>query len=92
MAERKGWDLTSTHSLEAAAEWIRSRSDAIVVMVVRGRDMAMAVDERCAPSDAADLVRELLPRMVEDVNRARAAKRDAETRKRAAAIAGHERV
>ncbi|MFZ0662143.1 MAG: hypothetical protein WAM66_05580 [Acidobacteriaceae bacterium] len=108
---RKPWDLGSTHALEGAAEWIRKRSDAIVVMVVRGGDVAFAVAEDgapsdadvvvrgadfafavaedCAPSDAAELVRELLPEMVEATNRARAATRDAQTRKRAASIAGH---
>jgi hypothetical protein len=83
------FDFTKTGGLRAAAEWIRSKSDAIVVMVIRGEDYAYAVDERCAPSDAAELVRELLPPMVEDANRRRTEKRDAETRKRAAAIAGH---
>lgn len=97
----KPWDLASTHALTGAAEWIRKRSDAIVVMVVRspqrrgpvagdpderGQDFAFAVAEECAPSDAAELVRELLPSMVEETNRARAARRDAQVRKRAAAI------
>jgi len=86
----KPWDLTSVHALEGAAEWIRKRGDAIVVMVVRGQDFAFAVDERCAPSDAAELVRDLLEQMVEEANRAREARRDAQTRKRAAAIAGHD--
>ena len=67
----KPWDLTSVHALEGAAEWIRKRGDAIVVMVVRGQDFAFAVDERCAPSDAAELVRDLLEQMVEEANRAR---------------------
>lgn len=90
MAEkRKQWDLTSTHALEGAAEWIRKRSDAIVVMVVRGQDFAFAMADECAPSDAAELVRELLPEMVEETNRARAARRDAHVRKRAARVAGH---
>lgn len=88
MTDRKQWDLTSTGSLRAAAEWLRGRSDATVVMVVRGHDMAFAVAGDCAPSDAAELVRDLLPRMVEDVNKDRAERRAAQTRKRAAAIAG----
>lgn len=71
-------------------EWVRKRSDAIVVMVVRGEDMAFAVADNCAPADAAELVRELLPGMVDECNRARAKRRDAQTRKRAAEIAGHE--
>lgn len=89
MSERKQWDLISTHALEGAAEWIRKRSDAIVVMVVRGQDTAFAVAESCAPADAAELVRDELPRMVEETNRARSSRRDAQTRKRAAQIAGH---
>ncbi|HEY2012394.1 MAG TPA: hypothetical protein VGH38_02785 [Bryobacteraceae bacterium] len=90
MAEkRKPWDLTSTHALEGAAEWIRKSADATVVMVVRGHDFAFAVAGDCAPSDAAELVGDLLPEMVEETNLARAAKREAETRKRAAQIAGH---
>lgn len=92
MAEKRQWDLTSTHALEGAAEWIRKRSDAIVVMVIRGQDKAFAVADTCAPGDAADLVRDLLPEMVEETNRDRAVKREAETRKRAAAIAGHKVV
>lgn len=87
---KQAWDLTSTHALEGAAEWIRSRSDATVVMAVRGKDFAFAVAGDCAPTDAAELVRDLLEPMVESVNRARAAKRDAQNRKRAAAIVGHE--
>lgn len=43
MAERK-WDLTSTHSLEAAAEWLRERSDALIVVVIRPGDGALAAD------------------------------------------------
>jgi hypothetical protein len=83
---KQRWDLTSTHALEAAAEWLRKGSDATVVMVIRGQDFAFAVAEDCAPSDAAELVRELLPQMVEETNRARVARREEKTRKRAASI------
>jgi hypothetical protein len=31
----KGWDLTSTHSLEGACEWIRKGSGALFVVAVR---------------------------------------------------------
>lgn len=88
MANRGPWDLTSTRALEGAAEWIRKRSDATVVMVVRGHDKAFAVAPECAPGDAAELVRDLLPAMVDDVNKARHAKREAATRRRAKEIAG----
>jgi hypothetical protein len=44
MANGKQWDLTSTHSLEAAAEWLRVRSDALIVVVIRPGDGALAAD------------------------------------------------
>ena len=44
MAEKRDWDLTSTHSLEGAAEWIRKKSGAALVLVVRGEDVVFAVD------------------------------------------------
>ena len=40
----KGWDLTSLNSLKSAAEWIRSGSGALLVLVVRADDVAFAVD------------------------------------------------
>jgi len=87
MSKRK-WDLTSSNSVRGAVEWLRKRSDAIVVMVIRGHDYAFEVDGNVAPSDAAELVRELLPEMIEQTNRERIEKREAETRKRAAEITG----
>jgi hypothetical protein len=60
----------------------------IVVMAIRGQDFAFAVSPDVAPSDAAELVRDLLQEMVEDTNRERIAKRESATRKRAAQIAG----
>jgi hypothetical protein len=35
MANGKQWDLTSTHSLEGACEWIRKGSGALFVVAVR---------------------------------------------------------
>jgi len=55
------WDLTSTHSLEGAAEWIRKRSDAILVLVVRGEDFAFAVDGRVTPGNAREMVEVVMP-------------------------------
>lgn len=75
MAEKKKWDLTSRRSLAAAAEWLRERSDAIAVIVVRGEDTVMAVHEDAAPHDAAETVRDLLGEMAEEVNRERREKR-----------------
>ena len=40
----KPWDMKSTHSLTAAAEWMRKQSDALVVVIVRPGDGALAAD------------------------------------------------
>ena len=57
----KGWDLTSLHSLEGAAEWIRKNSGALLVLVVRAEDVAFAVDAQVAPADARDMVEIVMP-------------------------------
>lgn len=48
------WDLTSTHSLEAAAEWLRERSGALIVVVVRSGDGALAADPLISVLDVHD--------------------------------------
>lgn len=75
MAEKRKWDLTSRRSLAAAAEWLRGRSDAIAVVVVRGDDTVMAVHPDVAPRDAATAVWDLLPTMADEVNQERREKR-----------------
>jgi hypothetical protein len=55
------WDLTSLHSLEGAAEWIRKGSGALLVLVVRAEDVAFAVDKEVAPADARDMVEIVMP-------------------------------
>jgi hypothetical protein len=59
----KGWDLTSLHSLEGAAEWIRKNSGALLVLVVRAEDVALAVDKEVAGGDARDMVEEVRARV-----------------------------
>lgn len=71
MAAKKKWDLTSRRSLGAAAEWLRGKSDAIAVIVVRGEDTVMAVHPEAAPRDAAETVKDLLPVMAEEINQER---------------------
>lgn len=56
MSKGKDWDVTSLHSLEGAAEWIRNKSGALLVLVVRPEDVAFAVDPLIAPKDAGDMV------------------------------------
>jgi hypothetical protein len=54
VGEKKQWDLTSTHSLEGAAEWVRKLSGAAMVLVIRGEDVVFAVDP-LVPSCASAL-------------------------------------
>jgi hypothetical protein len=61
MAEKKKWDLTSTHSLEGAAGWIRTRARAKVVLVIREDDWAVDADPALLPQDVVAQVRDVLP-------------------------------
>lgn len=65
MAEgKKPWDLTSAKALDAAAEWLRKRSDAMFVLVVRGDDVAFAIDAKLRPQDALDMALHELPEIL----------------------------
>jgi hypothetical protein len=83
----KPWDLTSTHALEGAAEWIRKRADASVVLVVRGGDYAFAVAPDVAPEAAYDAAQFVLPDALDGLRERRQREQEEATRKRAAAIA-----
>jgi hypothetical protein len=82
MSQGKGWDLTSLRSLESAAEWLRKRSDAGLVLVVRGEDVAFAVDAAIAPTDAVTMVEAAMPEIQSALERSRQAAREASSRKR----------
>lgn len=84
----KPWDLTSTQALEGAAEWIRKRADASVVLVVRGGDYAFAVDPKVKPDEAYDAAQEVLRDALNGLKVRRKAEEEAATRRRAAEIAG----
>lgn len=86
--QRKPWDLTSTHALDAAAEWVRQRADATVVMVVRGGDYAFAVAPGVTGADARVAVEQVLPDAAWLAENRRREKQEAATRKRAAEISG----
>lgn len=53
---KKGWDLTSLHSCEGGAEWIRKNAGALLVLVVRPEDVAVALDPQIAPRDVPNMV------------------------------------
>lgn len=72
----KGLDWSKTGTVVAMAEWLRSKSDAIAVLVVRPNDGALAVDPRCAPADAGELLLERLPQLLLNLDEARRGKKD----------------
>jgi hypothetical protein len=76
MTKSKGWDLTSLHSLEGAAEWIRKNSDALLVLVVRAEDVAFAVDPQVSPSSAVEMVELVMPNAMIRLEQMRIAARD----------------
>jgi hypothetical protein len=76
VSKGKGWDLTSLHSLQGAAEWIRKNAGAQLVLVVRPGDVAFAVDSQIAPRDAKGLVEAELDTVVEHLVNQRIAARD----------------
>jgi hypothetical protein len=72
MAEKKRWDLTSTHSLLAAAEWLRKSGGAQVVLVLRKDDWAEAHDPALSPLEVRDKVRDTLAPMLDVLLRGKA--------------------
>jgi hypothetical protein len=57
MAAKKQWNLTSTHSLEGAAAWIRKGSGAMVVLVIREGDWVVDADPALLPQEVCEAVR-----------------------------------
>jgi hypothetical protein len=76
MSKGKGWDLTSLHSLEGAAEWIRKNAGGLLVLVVRAEDVAFAVDTQIAPADAREMVELVMPDVQRRLEQQRMAARD----------------
>jgi len=70
-------DWTRTGTVVGYAEYLRKQSDAICVLVIRPHDSVFAVDPRCAPSDAEQLVVDYLPRLACKVAQARIEKKQA---------------
>lgn len=77
MGQKKLWDLSSTHALEAAAEWLRRRSGALAVVVVRVGDAVLSADAALAPRDAYGMVCGQMGALREGLESARRQKRTA---------------
>jgi len=70
-------DWTRTGTIAAYAEWLRKKSGAFAVIIVRRDDAALASDEELRPADVRDLVETACARMVDDMEAARKEKRPA---------------
>lgn len=77
MSQKREWDLTSTHSLEAGAEWIRAKAGALCVVIVRVNDSVLAADPGLAAGDAEELVNGYMIKLARDLETARREKRRA---------------
>ena len=72
---KKPWDLTSTHALEGACEWIRKQSGALMVVAIRVEDSAIAADPAMAPKDLLPRLELELPALAETLKVSREAQR-----------------
>ena len=61
----------------AYAEWLRAKSDALCVVVIRRDDAALAADAQLMPADAKDLVEQRIGELAMDLAEARKEKRKA---------------
>lgn len=78
------WDLTSTHSLEAAAEWLRTKSDALIVVVIRPGDAVLAADPTIHALDVHDRLWERdVPKLLESLVRSREEERGKQLKREA---------
>jgi hypothetical protein len=73
----KGPDWTKTGTIVAYAEWLRSKSGALAVVIVRRDDAALAADAQLAAMDARELVEERVAVLADDLEASRKEKRKA---------------
>jgi cysteine synthase len=77
MASKTSPDWTKTGTIAGYAEYLRKSGDAICVLVIRPHDSVFAVDPKCKPEDAEQLVIEYVPRLAARVEQARSEKKRA---------------
>ena len=80
MSEAKRPDWTKTGTIGGYAKWLLEKSDAICVLVIRPHDSVFAVDPRCKPADAEQLVKDYVPLLAGRVEEARRGKKAARLR------------
>lgn len=69
MSKQPDWSRTGT--VCAYAEWIRDKSNALAVFVIRRDDSVLATASALPAKDIGDLVVEYLPRLVQAVPESR---------------------
>ena len=57
----KDWDLASSNALQAAAVWLLKKAGALLVVIVRIDDLAIAADPQLAPRDSQNLLEDRMP-------------------------------
>jgi len=57
------WDLTSNNALQAAAKWLLEKSGALLVVIIRVDDLAIAADLGCAPRESQNLIDDRMPEL-----------------------------
>jgi cysteine synthase len=70
-------DWTKTGTVEAMAQWLRSKSDALCVVVIRPFNSVMAADPLLAPADCGTRLDEELPGLLAELVKARLEKKKA---------------
>lgn len=73
----KGPDWSKTGTVVGYAEWVRSKSDALCVVVIRPFNSVLAADPLLTPADCAKRLAEELPGLLEALTAARAEKKKA---------------
>jgi len=73
----KGPDWTRTGTVAGYSDWLREKSDAICVLVIRPHDSVFSVDPACRPEDAEGLVIEYVPHLAGRVEGTRRQKKQA---------------
>jgi hypothetical protein len=73
MSKELNWAKTGT--VGAMAAWLRSKSDALCVVVIRRDDAVLAADGLLAPSDARDLVVDRMPELAANLTQSRKEKK-----------------
>lgn len=76
-AKKRGPDWTRTGTVEGYAEWLRSKSDALCVVVIRPFSSVLAVDLTLASADCEKRLAEELPGLLQALKIARAEKKKA---------------